>query len=306
MSRPLPSRTRNPRSCTPSSIVNGTSSRQREIYRSRVAISRTSTSCRRGTSLSPRATSERKRRGARGRGWSREGVHRKRWIREDDASSQRPRGMRLGALTHWLPAKSSFFESPPRRSPHPPVRCAPRFASAAALLRRLRAGTNHFSPNFVFLLRRGRAELNVSLDGCSGGLYLDDEVLRGAYLKNREERLSPSAPAFLSLPVAFFCLLSWPNSSLFFSRPLNFTLCAPPCPRSLSSSSQFKYSWIFMTTRSALTIMHIMLRVTLLHILISAKIFDLNCVILYNLLIVFGEIMPDYWNKFYLFNFLTS
>lgn len=119
-------------------------------------------------------------------------VHRKRWIREDDASSQRPRGMRLGALTHWLPAKSSFFESPPRRSPQTPVpSCAPavcerRCASPSSS----RAGTNHFSPNFVFLLCHRRAELNVSLDGCSGGLYLDDGVLRGAYLKNREERLS--------------------------------------------------------------------------------------------------------------------
>lgn len=121
-----------------------------------------------------------------------------------------------------------------------------RLASAAVLLRRLRAGTNHFSPNFAVFLHRGRAGLNVSLDGCSpGGLYLDDGVLRGAYLKIREDASFPSVPGFLSLPVPFFRLLSRPNSFPFFPRPLNFTLRASclslsPSLRNLNIS---EYSW---------------------------------------------------------------
>ena len=113
--------------------------------------------------------------------------------------------MRLGALTHWLPAKSSFFESSPRRSLRYP-RTFPWFASVAALLRRLRASTNHFSPNFGFLLHHGRAGLNVSLDGCSGGLYLDESITRSLFKESGRRPLSLCTGLSFFIHVFFYLL----------------------------------------------------------------------------------------------------
>lgn len=249
MSRPcpLPPCTRNPRSCTPSSVVNETNSR--EIYRGLfdadwyLPFVSPPLRYRRQTPLSARALP---------RGGSKD-----RRVAATNSRTSSQMYTENGGFAKTVPRASGRVEcdSAPwptdcqpkaPSSSHRPTgplepryhRALPRLTSAAALLRRLRAWTNHFSLNFVFLLRHGWAGLNVSLDGCSGGLYLDDGVLRGAYLKNREVRLSPSVTAFLSLPTSFSACCHDLILPSFFSRPLNFVLCLS-CSCSLFL---FKYS----------------------------------------------------------------
>lgn len=134
--------------------------------------------------------------------------------------SRQSRGMRLGALTHWLPAKSYFFESAPRRTPRapPPSRAGrERWLRFSPSTSRGHKSLLPDSPLRLPSLSRERAEHErVSLDGRSpAGLYLDDGVLRGVYLKNREERLSLS-PSFPSCADLSFSPSS--SSARIFSR----------------------------------------------------------------------------------------
>lgn len=204
-SRPYPllSRTRNSRSCTPSSVVGwkeeGKMIRGIEFatlpllslpfipYRAeQMAESRPSVSA------------------------EENGVNRE----DDDASS----GMRLGALTHWLACQKLLLRvthrSPSLVNPlvpdtghlpstlHAQISCRVSPRDSALPLLRLSYGVGFdVSP-------RRRPLLS------SGGLYLD-RVLRGAYLKNREE--TPS----LSLPAFFPACIPWPDS---LSCSLNFSL----------------------------------------------------------------------------------
>lgn len=225
MSRPcpLPSCTRNPRSCTPSFGCQWNGPGAAGEFIARESRPPPHFSSKREAPLSPRQRTSDRRTGERVLALVDELRTRSRMnSRVYHSNRVDPRRRCLEPAVSWnatrrpdpLTASQKLLLRRHRSAgspPQPPVHrpgALPRFASAAALLRRLRAGTNHSSSNFVFLLRHGRAGLNVSLDGCSGGLYLDDGVLRGAYLKNREERLSPAVPTFLSLPVSFSYLLS--------------------------------------------------------------------------------------------------